>query len=109
MNEQHTPGPWSVHGTRAVVVPTLHLRRPLGGHEDARIDRETYAQEICALHWPDRNRSEDEVQANAHLIAAAPELLEIAEMVLPGVDAWGNEKQAAKIRAVIAKALGSNP
>lgn len=67
---QHTPTPWAVHSVRAVIVPESHLNRPLGAHEDAKIDLATYAQEICAMHWPDRNRSESEVKANAQRIVA---------------------------------------
>ena len=72
----HTPGPWAVHPLNAIVVPAGHVDRPVGAHEDPQIDLERYAQEICALHWPDRNRGEWEVRANAWLIAAAPDLLE---------------------------------
>ena len=70
----HTPGPWAVHPRRAVIVPCAHLGRPLGAHEDPAVDAERYAQEICSLHWPDRNRKEQEVRANARLISAAPDL-----------------------------------
>lgn len=69
-----TPGPWVVHPFRAVVVPSTHVSRPLGCHEDPIIDRETYAQTICAMHWPDRKRNESEVRANANLVAAAPNM-----------------------------------
>lgn len=69
-----TPGPWAVHPSRAVVVPSPHASRPIGCHENPVIDRETYAQEICALHWPDRNRNESEVRSNANLIAAVPDM-----------------------------------
>jgi len=69
-----TPGPWAVHPSRAVVVPSPHASRPIGCHENPVIDLETYAQEICALHWPDRNRNESEVRSNANLIAAVPDM-----------------------------------
>lgn len=82
MSQQHTPGPWEVHAWTARVVPADHVLRPIGSDEDPAKDRETYAQEICLLHWPDRNRSEAEVQANARLIASAPELLEALSNIL---------------------------
>jgi hypothetical protein len=66
----HTKEPWAVHRHIARIIPAEHMNRPIGAHEDAAIDRETYAQEICAMHWPDRNRSEDEVRANARRIVA---------------------------------------
>lgn len=74
---EHTPGPWSIHPHHAYdVVPQDHIGRPMGGSSDPDTDRATYAQEICAMHWPDPHRSRAEVQANARLIAAAPDLLE---------------------------------
>jgi hypothetical protein len=66
----HTKEPWAIHPLMARIVPEDHTCRPIGAHEDAEIDLATYAQEICAMHWPDRNRSEDEVIANARRIVA---------------------------------------
>lgn len=85
-----TPGPWAVHPHRALVVPLDHAHRPIGGSDDAAFDLATYAQEICALHWPDRNRLEQEVKANAHLIAAAPELYEALANLLDAVEDANN-------------------
>jgi hypothetical protein len=76
-----TPGPWCVHPHFAYVVPLAHAERPIGGAEDDAYDLAHYAQEICALHMPDRHRSEDESYANARLIAAAPDLLKALESV----------------------------
>lgn len=72
---EHTPGPWSIHPRRAVVVPLDHVLRPVGAAEDPAVDLATYAQEICLMHWPDPHRTEAEVEANARLIAGAPDLL----------------------------------
>ena len=80
---RHTAGPWLVHPQRAVIVPAEHIFRPLGGATDAAFDRTTYAQEVCALHWPDRNRDEEEVRANAALISSAPDLLTALVAMLP--------------------------
>jgi len=74
LGDAATPGPWAVHPSRAVVVPSPHASRPIGCYENPVIDRETYAQEICALHWPDRNRNESEVRSNANLIASAHDM-----------------------------------
>lgn len=49
----HTPGPWGVHGRR-FIVPSAHLGRPLGAHEDDAMDIAHYAHEIALLHLPDR-------------------------------------------------------
>lgn len=57
-----TPGPWIVFPFAAYVLPA---DRPLP--DDA---------PICALLWPTEERSEEETQANAALIAAAPKMYE---------------------------------
>lgn len=82
---QFTPGPWAVHPRFAYIVPLDHAERPIGGAEDDAYDLAHYAQEICALHHPDRHRSEIESKANAHLIAAAPDLLEALENLVDAV------------------------
>jgi hypothetical protein len=60
MNNKHTPGPWIAHETAVVDS----IERPLA---------ETYK---------DMPRHLDEALANAHLIAAAPELLEALESLV---------------------------
>lgn len=87
MAAQHTPGPWAVHPQRAYVVPEDHVERPIGGADDVEFDARHYAQEICALHWPDPHRSEAEVRANARLIAAAPDLLALLKQALVFIEA----------------------
>jgi len=84
MIDRHTKGPWNVaqgeHG--------LHIRGALGGN-------------IADIAFPD---GEDD--ANARLIAAAPELLKALESVIDSpreVDKWWLEVDAA-----IAKAKGKN-
>jgi hypothetical protein len=85
---KHTPGPWVVHSHKAYVVPAEHADRRIGGHRDKDIDLQEFAQEICALHWPDRHRNEDEVKANAQLISAAPELLDALKMAYEDIPGW---------------------
>lgn len=60
MTAQPTPGPW-------LVSPFV-----------ARVDNPKDNLPICALLWPTDERSEEETEANARLIAAAPDLLEAA-------------------------------
>jgi hypothetical protein len=67
---EHTKEPWAIHPLMARIVPVDHISRPIGADDDAEVDLATYAQEICAMHWPDRNRSEEEVFANARRIVA---------------------------------------
>lgn len=81
--EKATKGDWAVHPLFARIVTAEHVGRPIGGSEDLATDFATYAQEICALHHPDRHRPESETLANANLIAAlrneAPALLDEVE------------------------------
>jgi len=89
----HTPGPWfspdRLHGTRYV---------------EARIDR-GMLQEVAACGPTEKPEQQE---ANARLIAAAPELLETLKNML---DVWehGGLKPypIAKARAAIAKATGA--
>lgn len=66
---KHTPGPWEV-------------RRDGWGHHSVRSEPEqrTIAKTIMP-HIPDRAHAVDE--ANARLIAAAPEMLAAAKRILP--------------------------
>ena len=67
--EAHTPGPWFVH--------------PFTAHVSSEVE---HAAPICALCWPTPYRSDDETQANAVLIAAAPNLLEALGKVRKALD-----------------------
>lgn len=109
MNAQHTPGPWAVHDRRAYVVPAAHRLRPIGGSSDKARDLAEYAQEICAVQWPDRHRTEAEVKANAQLIAAAPDLLAACKVAFDQTCSVGRPKDWQQIAAAIAKATGSAP
>lgn len=61
---QHTPAPW--------VIDTR------SGYTDI-IATENTTQKVAMIHGEDINL--EEIEANAHLIASAPELLEACEMV----------------------------
>ena len=56
---KHTPGPWAVN--------------PFAAQVDA--FNENGGATVCELLWPTEVRSEAETEANARLIAAAPDLL----------------------------------
>lgn len=77
--EKATKGNWAVHPQFARIIPAEHIGRLIGCAADSATDFATYAQEICAMHQPDRHRPESETVANAELIAAlrneAPALL----------------------------------
>lgn len=88
---KHTPGPWYANG---IVV------RP------ANVDRNP-----CIAVADDQDRLRDEQEANARLIAAAPELLEALRNLLEDAIALGIEDSdrsgsAIEAKAALAKAGG---
>lgn len=86
---KHTPGPWKWTG-QAVTVPSGQrllvngVSLPLGNHADS-----------------------EEADANARLIAAAPDLLEALKGVVAVADRKTDEFDRA--RAAIANATGGQP
>lgn len=92
MNTKHTPGPWS-----------LHKRGPAERYEVQHGIPGNWSP-ICVTFCGSQQ------EANARLIAAAPELLDICESILAEVDYEGLQLEsgrAAKLRAAIAKATGT--
>ena len=89
----HTPGPWTILPNTPHFVRAMH---PAEG-----------MQPVAAVYHFD-----GELSANARLIAAAPELLEALEAVLPDLEHYvathgpGPDKRLAIARAAIAKAKG---
>lgn len=67
---QHTPGPWAVN-PRVAQVDAFDQATPLP---------------VCGLLWPTDERSEAETMANARLIAAAPELLQLLAGLIANVE-----------------------
>jgi hypothetical protein len=103
MSTQHTPGPWIGAGpsfgdpfpryTTSIVTEWEH--------DDEGI------VEICELPFHHRD---DENEANARLIAAAPDLLNALVMVLDDPQALdGRPRTAEVVREAIAKATGEQP
>ena len=93
MASQHTPGPWQLH-------PEHNQRVIVNG---------SYGFDMKSWGADTMN------PADAHLIAAAPELLEAANFALAALECpdlaphWANfdrEPRIAKLRAAIAKAEG---
>lgn len=101
MSKQHTSGPWEV--------------AYLDKHGQAVIRAEHFEVATCWHHSV--GAIEKEMHANAHLIAVAPELLEMLSVslellrnVTPSGDALSDEvlKETIEVSAkVIAKAIGS--
>lgn len=56
---KHTPGPWAVN-PQSAQVDAFDSGFPVP---------------VCRMLWPTDERTEDETEANARLISAAPELL----------------------------------
>jgi len=93
---KHTPGPWIIRHEQGSPWPTLHGKGSSGW----------IAQVPMSL--PN--------QANARLIAAAPDLLAVLEGLVNSVDEYGlrdhagatiTEKETATAHAAIAKARGT--
>ena len=104
---KHTPGPWAV----AEVAPEFHRH---GKYGVAYVDLGTWPDltatvaPCIGLEGQPINR--EVVEANAHLIAAAPDLLEALEaahgwLVFVGTETI--EPVRARCRAAIAKAKGT--
>jgi hypothetical protein len=100
---KHTPGPWEIE-------EHYHFGyRWISGPEHSQL-----AQVVWCMEDEDRS---PECEANARLIAAAPELLDVLELALrahgtmllsdPPQDPWVSWAVEQKARAAIAKAKGS--
>jgi hypothetical protein len=61
---KHTPGPWGAHNNEVFAGPFKRIKGGISG----------FRAHICEMD--DLDLDEDEVEANARLIAAAPDLLE---------------------------------
>lgn len=95
---KHTPGPWATDEDDH-DAPYQDIKIEAGKHHT-----------ICTV-WIDDAPVRDfnaEQQANARLIAAAPELLEFVKEWL-GRQGTDENYMVAKARAAIAKATGTNP
>lgn len=86
--QTHTPGPWAVFGS--IIVGQ---------------DSDGNSSTIATISHFWRNREID--NANASLIAAAPELLEVAKAAYVWIE--GNQGLSNALKAVIAQAEGGQP
>ena len=111
--KRYTPGPWEevdYDDFEEAPIVGVRMRDVLGGY-----------RAVAAIHDQD-----DQTEANAYLIAAAPELLEAAEIIeariayyaslcendIPNIEEWAytdNSGDMARLRSAIAKAYGETP
>jgi len=121
MSEKHTPGPWQLSCIDGVEDSLM-----VGGGNDGSdivADIRTYENDISETQnspqqmWVKKRlaeleKKEKEAHANARLIAAAPELLEMCKLfeecmeTIDGNDGYDASYELAKVRAVLAKVKG---
>ncbi len=100
MKKQHTPGPWAVsHGyDGSMSVDTVN---------HVRLNLTTACKVVVADICKHEMAEHFSAEANARLIAAAPDLLEALKMVLDDPNALdGRPRTYEYVRAAIAKAIG---
>lgn len=106
---RHTPGPWAINAGE----PTLVYRPGRSESEDEPAIAVTYDVESAErFEW---SRDTDECEANAHLIAAAPDLLDACRVALEvcrfdageGRKAYDLQFVRLAIESAIAKAEGA--
>lgn len=102
---QHTPGPWGLDDkTDSITWGDTAFGAPVGAGGFV-----VASHSVCKIPRHQAERLTDEHRANAHLIAAAPELLAAAEAMLAAFGGntpdWLTD-EAAQMFAAIAKAKG---
>ena len=95
----HTPGPWRVHFNVPTAIVPGHI-----------IKTEADPQSPIASLWiGGGSKGVARQEANARLIAAAPELLATCQRVLSSLLGGGEMPTVQEIDAVIHKAEGRSP
>lgn len=81
---KHTPGPWRITGSK-----TKYIEAPL---------RDGWEQEVCAVGPTEADNGYGiQHEANARLIAAAPDLLEALELVISNAESAVFEDWLARV------------
>jgi len=97
---EHTPGPWKVTTNLDYWVEPVNFE---GG------EGEFKGIALCGdIHWPNSNEKQFEWEANARLIAAAPDMLEALKAALCDAEGGDVPTQATidAMNAAITKAEG---
>lgn len=107
MNSKHTPGPWSVkndYDERHIVIANIDGESFPDGTTSYTYDF------VCDTYGGDyESKSRAVANANARLIAAAPELLDaLRNLVAVQPNLMANSAEIADARAAIAKAGGAS-
>lgn len=95
MSAKHTPGPWDIEY----------------GNSDSSGGGQWYEVGPAKVWYSYRSSDEEEqrAQANAHLISAAPDLLEALQVIAADSRWLSGEPTLLMARAAIAKATGEQP
>ena len=117
-NTKHTPGPWGPHAFNSGEPQAVDMGAQgesfvawsysVGKGKKIIADVVAYSNGSRGEGYQ-RPSTREEAQANAALIASAPDLLEVATMVLETIDGGGpvvtfQDTHIAQLRAAIAKA-----
>lgn len=96
IENKHTLGPWTIEDYGDDETPTLVI------HKDSE-------SRVCFMATPGSHGDPEKIEADAHLIAAAPDMLALLQELIdiegpqPGTAAW-----AGKVHAIIIKATGQS-
>ena len=114
-NAKHTNGPWAhakgglVLDANGTLIASAWHPEPMPDAEEQREDGESWLDASIRLR-PEVDRIQAQMEANARLISAAPELLNCLRELVVYAEQTGNEWLClVDARAAIAKATGEQP
>lgn len=105
MNTKHTPGPWRATRANAQTMPFQYDPPAVFAGD---------LKPVAVVHYGGSYAGSEEAEANARLIAAAPELAEAVRGILSLIEnpdecgfAYSDDKEVEFARAVLAKIGGA--